>query len=139
MPPCRRGCRRVGARGAVPVRAPGGRELVGGSEEAVVARVNLPAVVHHEHGRGPRRGWQADAYEGRECGRRPASTHETDGTLGDLMPRSFRVFAALLAVAVSAFGLAACGSSDDGQNAEQLLKDTFGANKPVRAASSRSR
>jgi hypothetical protein len=51
------------------------------------------------------------------------------------MPRSFRAFAAVLAVVLSATGLAACGGGDDdsSQSPQQLLQDTFGANKPVKS------
>jgi hypothetical protein len=50
------------------------------------------------------------------------------------MSRPHRAVAAILAVTLSAFGLAACGGGDGGgQSAESLLKDTFGANKPVRS------
>jgi hypothetical protein len=58
----------------------------------------------------------------------------SDGTLGALVPRRFHAIAALIAVLVSAAGLAACGSSGgSGASAQQLLKDTFGANRPVRS------
>ena len=51
------------------------------------------------------------------------------------MPRSFRVFAAVLALALSAIGLAACGGGGDesSQSPQQLLQETFGANKPVKS------
>ena len=51
------------------------------------------------------------------------------------MPRLLRAFAAVLALALSGIGLAACGGGGDesSQSPQQLLQETFGANKPVKS------
>jgi len=51
------------------------------------------------------------------------------------MPRFPRAFAAVLALVLSAIGLAACGGGGDesSQSPQQLLQETFGANKPVKS------
>lgn len=50
-----------------------------------------------------------------------------------LMSRRFRLFAALIAICVTAMTLAACGGGGGGSSAAGLLKDTFGPNHPVRS------